>query len=197
MPTLDLFQMYLVVMNVTSLLLHALHFVMLRTRGADVVGGGVRGFVTAAGGALGTMLATLIWDRRTEKDNAWQHVLALTSLVLWGVAYAFIYLCPLDTATFVSKLLVRRDRLYIYCAVMGLVTLIAFGLDKWRAIKGTRRTREATLLCLSILGGSVGGLLGMLLFRHKIRSKQFAIGLPLILLAQLAVFAYLVNAGVI
>lgn len=197
MPTLDLFQMYLLVMNVSSFILHALHFIMLRTRGADVVGGGVRAFLSAAGGAAGTMLATLIWDRRTEKGNAWQHVLALTSLVIWGVIYAFIYVRPLDATTFVSKLLVRRDWLYIYVGVMSVVTLLAFGLDKWRAIKGSRRTREATLLALSVLGGSPGGLLGMLIFHHKIRSPQFAAGLPLILVAQLLTCAYLVNAGIL
>ena len=48
-----------------------------------------------------------------------------------------------------------------------------------------QRTREATLLALSVLGGSPGGLLGMLIFHHKIRMAKFRFGLPLILVLQI------------
>ncbi len=73
-----------------------------------------------------------------------------------------------------------------YLALINIVLLVLFGRDKAAAQRGTRRTPETTLLALAVLGGSLGGLLGMLLFRHKTRHAAFALGLPLILLVQLA-----------
>ena len=80
--------------------------------------------------------------------------------------------------------------LYVYLAAVNLLNLILMGADKSKAKRGAYRIPEATLLLFAILGGSVGGILGMLLFRHKTRHAAFALGLPLILLAQLAL-AYL------
>lgn len=47
------------------------------------------------------------------------------------------------------------------------------GIDKLSAIFNKHRIREATLLTLSLLGGSLGGFLGMFIFRHKIRKHYF------------------------
>ncbi len=58
----------------------------------------------------------------------------------------------------------------IYCAylcLLSFVTYCAYGIDKRKARKGRRRISEKTLLSMSLLGGAVGGLLGMLTFRHK------------------------------
>ena len=77
--------------------------------------------------------------------------------------------------------------LYVYLGAMNLLCFLLMGADKSRARRGARRIPEATLLLFAILGGSVGGILGMLLFRHKTRHAAFALGLPAVLLAQLAV----------
>lgn len=47
------------------------------------------------------------------------------------------------------------------------------GTDKWLAVRQKSRISEKTLLVLAITGGSVGALLGMLLFRHKISKASF------------------------
>ncbi len=73
----------------------------------------------------------------------------------------------------------------LYLAAMNLLDFVLMGADKSKAKRGARRIPEATLLLFAILGGSVGGILGMLLFRHKTRHAAFALGLPLILLVQL------------
>lgn len=76
-----------------------------------------------------------------------------------------------------------------------LVNLWAFGLmwfDKRRAGAGGRRIRERTLFLSALLGGSLGAVLGMRLFRHKTRHWYFVWGMPLILLAQLALTAWAV-----
>ena len=57
--------------------------------------------------------------------------------------------------------------------VMGLVTFIDYGIDKGKAKRGAWRISEAALLTLSIFGGSVGGILAMLIFRHKTKHWYF------------------------
>lgn len=65
------------------------------------------------------------------------------------------------------------EALMIYYAAMSLVAFILYGVDKSRARRGLWRIKEATLLALSFLGGSVGALIGMKAFRHKTRHNSF------------------------
>ena len=57
--------------------------------------------------------------------------------------------------------------------VMGLVTMIYYGLDKRAAIKGKRRTPEKVLFALNLAGGFLGGWIGMNTFRHKTKHPKF------------------------
>ena len=74
-----------------------------------------------------------------------------------------------------------------YLAAINPVTFAVYGADKRRAKKDRRRVSEKTLFLLAILGGSVGALLGMKVFRHKTRHWYFVWGIPAILLIQIAV----------
>ena len=55
------------------------------------------------------------------------------------------------------------------------------------------RISEATLLILAVIGGSIGALLGMKIWHHKTMHKKFKYGLPLILLAQIALIYFICN----
>lgn len=77
----------------------------------------------------------------------------------------------------------------LWLAAINLVTFCIFGLDKWKAKRkvkneAVRRVPEKTLFLLSILGGSVGALLGMRVFHHKTLHKSFRYGIPAILALQ-------------
>ena len=89
--------------------------------------------------------------------------------------------------------------------VINVLTFVVYGIDKWRSIsgrllptgrknakQGSWRISEATLLILAVLGGSIGALLGMQVWHHKTMHKKFKYGLPLILLAQIALI-YFIN----
>ena len=76
--------------------------------------------------------------------------------------------------------------LCLYLVVINAITLLAYGIDKMKAKKGAYRIPEKTLIDLAIIGGSIGAILGMVLFRHKIRKPPFAVGLPVILALQIA-----------
>lgn len=78
-----------------------------------------------------------------------------------------------------------------YLAAVNLVTFTVYGVDKAKARRGAWRVPEKTLFLLPLLGGSVGALLGMLVFRHKTKHWYFVWGIPLILLAQIALAAWI------
>lgn len=73
----------------------------------------------------------------------------------------------------------------IYLLVINLVAFFTMGIDKWKARKDKWRVPEKTLFLLVLLGGSVGGILGMNVFRHKTKHWYFRIGFPLILVLQI------------
>ena len=75
--------------------------------------------------------------------------------------------------------------------LINAASFAIFGLDKLFAIRHRRRIPEATLLALALLFGAAGELLAMVLFRHKTLHKKFCLGLPLILVLQIAAVIYL------
>lgn len=81
--------------------------------------------------------------------------------------------------------------LLLYFVIVNIIELALFGLDKWRAKRGAWRVRERNLFLVAIAGGSLGGLLGMYLFRHKTQHLTFKLGFPLIILLQLGLLVYL------
>ncbi|MCM1149177.1 MAG: DUF1294 domain-containing protein [Butyricicoccus sp.] len=78
-----------------------------------------------------------------------------------------------------------------YLLAINLLLFFVMGADKSLARHHKRRVPERTLFTLCFLGGGVGGVLGMLCFRHKTRHAQFVAGFPLILLAETALLAWL------
>ena len=81
----------------------------------------------------------------------------------------------------------------ILCTYLVLVNAAAFALmlvDKLKAKKGAWRIPERTLIGIALIGGSIGAIAGMNLFRHKTKHPKFSIGLPVILAIQI-VFALL------
>jgi len=67
------------------------------------------------------------------------------------------------------------------------------GIDKNKAKKNKWRIKEKTLFFCSIIGGSIGTLLGMYFFRHKTQHWYFVLGMPVILILQIALAYYLMN----
>lgn len=79
---------------------------------------------------------------------------------------------------------------FIYFAAISLIAVIYTVYDKIAAKKRPgRRTPEATLLFISLLGGSVAMFITMKLIRHKTKHKKFMLGIPFIILLQLAAVA--------
>lgn len=80
---------------------------------------------------------------------------------------------------------------FYYLILANLAALVLMGLDKSRARRHRWRIPERVLFLSAALGGSVGATVGMWLFRHKTRHWYFVVGMPAILVLQIAAYILL------
>lgn len=80
--------------------------------------------------------------------------------------------------------------LTIYIALMSVVLLVMMKVDKERARRNQYRISERTLWVMALLGGAVGGVIGMQLFRHKTKHLSFRFGFPLLALLDVSVLVF-------
>lgn len=83
--------------------------------------------------------------------------------------------------------------LIIYLLLINAASFLLMLADKRRAVKKCWRIPEARLMLCAAMGGSVGALAGMYLFRHKTRHLKFTLGIPLILLSQILLAWYILR----
>ncbi len=79
----------------------------------------------------------------------------------------------------------------IYLLIINILGFAFMGIDKRRAIRSAFRIPEATLFAVAIIGGSIGSILGMHIFRHKTKHWYFLFGMPIILILQIALVVFL------
>jgi len=78
----------------------------------------------------------------------------------------------------------------IYLISINIIGFLAMWIDKRKAQKGKWRIQEKTLFMLTALGGGIGTIAGMYTFRHKTQKLAFTIGLPAILILEIATVIY-------
>lgn len=71
--------------------------------------------------------------------------------------------------------------LFLYLLLINALAFALMLIDKKKAIKNRWRISERTLLCLAAIGGSLGAVIAMQLFRHKTKHLRFSVGLPCML----------------
>ena len=82
--------------------------------------------------------------------------------------------------------------LLFYLIIINAVAFVLMLADKIKARKNAWRIPEATLMGIAAIGGSLGGFLGMRLFRHKTKHPKFSIGLPVLLALHIALLVWLI-----
>lgn len=101
----------------------------------------------------------------------------------------------MEALMLIQSIMTRRSTLcvllLVYAVLLNLAGFCSMGIDKKRAKKGQWRVKERTLFLVAILGGSIGSILGMRVFRHKTKHRTFVIGMPLILVIQIVGIALL------
>jgi len=93
-----------------------------------------------------------------------------------------------------SKLNMDANKLMLFTILpLNLLAFILMGIDKYKSKHGQWRISEKSFFIISALGGSVGVLLGMYIFRHKTRHISFLWGIPAILILQAAIAYYILS----
>ena len=79
----------------------------------------------------------------------------------------------------------------LYLILINVIAFVVYALDKHNAKNDSWRISERTLIGFAVAGGSVGALLAMNICRHKTRKSKFKIGIPVILIMQVAAILYI------
>ena len=79
----------------------------------------------------------------------------------------------------------------IYLVMINVVAFMLMGFDKRRAKRNAWRIPEKTLFGSALLGGSIGAIAGMQVFRHKTKHWYFVWGMPAILILQAVVIFFI------
>ncbi len=81
-----------------------------------------------------------------------------------------------------------------YLIAISVISIVVCIYDKFASKHATKhRTRERTLLLLSALGGSVAMFITMQIIRHKTKHAKFMVGIPVIIIAQVAIALVIIN----
>lgn len=78
-----------------------------------------------------------------------------------------------------------------YLLIVNAAAFLLMLIDKIKAKKNLWRIKESTLMLWAAIGGSIGALAGMYTFRHKTLHRKFTIGIPAILILQIAAVVYI------
>jgi uncharacterized membrane protein YsdA (DUF1294 family) len=70
--------------------------------------------------------------------------------------------------------------------VWNVLVFVLYGVDKLKAKNEKKRISEKTLLMTAFFMGSVGAVIGMVVFRHKTKHWKFKILLPLFIILNVA-----------
>ena len=187
------FEYYLIIINVIGFILSAIN-AWLYAHTADKQIDGALNVSSLLGGSVGVLIPILLFNRKIEKRNVMSRVFIICIFVIQILLILMIKGFLGESITFDFLTFFKNfSFIPIYWGVINLITFIVFGIDKLAAIKNRSRIKIVTLLGLSFIGGSVGGLLGMYLFRHKTQKDYFTVGIPLMLVMQAVFIFFLMN----
>ena len=193
---LNIFDRYLLIINIIALVIYGIKVLVYKHQTRDWFEK-LCMFIVLLGGSAGILLMIIFFYRKAVKENMMSRVFTLCMLVIQAILLLIVkgYHGEQMHIDFWDYLLQHRI-LLIYLAVVNILTIIVFGVDKMNAKSNRQRVRIVTLLGLAFIGGSVGALIGMYGFHHKTKKAYFTVGVPLILLMQVVVLFYVMNMGI-
>ena len=193
---LNIFDRYLLIINIIALVIYGIKVLVYKHQTRDWFEK-LCMFIVLLGGSAGILLMIILFDRKAVKENMMSRVFTLCMLVIQAILLLIVkgYHGDQIHIDFWDYLMQHRI-LLIYLAVVNILTIIVFGVDKMNAKSNRQRVRIVTLLGLAFIGVSVGALIGMYGFHHKTKKAYFTVGVPLILLMQVVVLFYVMNMGI-
>lgn len=184
---------YLGIVNIIGFILYSLNILLHRFTRINQFDN-LLTIISFLGGSLGIIIAILLFDRKFEKDNMMSRVFIICMFVIQLILFILFKSNPGEKINFAFwELFTKHKILLIYLGIINFITFIVFALDKMKSIYGKWRYKIVTLLSLCFIGGSLGGLLSMYIFKHKTNIDYFTKGIPLIIIMQVFIIIFLTN----
>lgn len=184
---------YLIAVNIIGFLMYFINFLLYKFTGYANIDK-LLTILALAGGSLGIFVFIVLFDRKSVKENMMSRVFLICVLIIQIIILLFIKSFHGEELNFAFwEFFGKYKILIVYLAIINFITFATFAIDKIHAIEGKSRIRILTLIGLAFMGGSVGALLGIYIFRHKTKVDYFTVGIPLIMVMQGAVVFFVMN----
>ncbi|SHN06434.1 DUF1294 domain-containing protein [Gracilibacillus kekensis] len=79
----------------------------------------------------------------------------------------------------------------IYLLIINSIAFLIMGIDKHKARHNKWRIPERRIWMIAVGGGALGAMIGMYLFRHKTKHKNFLIILPVLVIIETTLLFFL------
>ena len=186
-------EIYLLAINVLGFAVGAINS-KIRSNKEEGKSDIVLAILSILGGAIGTLVSVLVFDRKAEKGNMLSRVIMSCLVVIDIIVYLIYKGFVARNLTFAFwNILIKYPISLIYLALINTVTFFVYLKDKKAAEKGKDRVKIVTLLSLSFIGVSIGAICGMYILHHKTNKSYFTVGVPLMIVMQILVLFYLSN----
>jgi hypothetical protein len=151
--------------------------------------------LSLAGASPGILLAIVLFDKKAHKGTMMSRVFVISVFIIQIILFLMWkgYMNDKITLALWEPFLKHRI-LLVYFGIINFITFIVFAIDKVNAQEHRSRIKIVTLLGLSFIGGSIGALLAIYLLHHKTKKDYFTVGIPIIMIMQVIVLFYLLNA---
>ena len=190
---LGILEYYLIIINVIGFVLFIINTWLYENTAEEEIDSALT-IVSLMGGSLGIIISILIFDIKARKGNMMSRVFVSCVFVI-QIVIVLIAKGHINTKLTIAFWTFFNEHKFIliFLGIINIVSFIVYGIDKLLAIEHKTRIRIVTLLALTFLGGSLGAILAMYTFRHKIRVDYFTVGVPLIMIMQIVVLFYVMN----
>ena len=188
------FEKYLVIINIIGFLMYLINMWLY----SHTKEGQVDKFLTIlslAGASPGILLAIVLFDKKAHKGTMMSRVFVISVFIIQIILFLMWKGYMNDNITLALwEPFLKHRILLIYFGIINFITFIVFAIDKVNAQEHRSRIKIVTLLGLSVIGGSIGALLAIYLLHYKTKKDYFTVGIPIIMIMQVIVLFYLLNA---
>lgn len=188
------FEKYLVIINIIGFLMYLINMWLY----SHTKEGQVDKFLTIlslAGAPPGILLAIVLFDKKAHKGTMMSRVFVISVFIIQIILFLMWKGYMNDNITLALwEPFLKHRILLIYFGIINFITFIVFAIDKVNAQEHRSRIKIVTLLGLSFIGESIGTLLAIYLLHHKTKKDYFTVGIPIIMIMQVIVLFYLLNA---
>ena len=190
---LGVFGTYLIIINIIGFVLYCIN-ILLYTYTENRQVDNFLTIISFLCGSAGILLAIILFDRKNVKENMMSRVFVICIFIIHVILILMFKGNIGQGISFaIWELFNKYKILLIYLTIINFITFTLFALDKINALQRRTRIRIITLLGFCFIGGSIGGILAMYIFRHKTQIDYFTWGVPIIMIMQIVLIVFCVN----